>query len=111
MSDHIEGQNAEQDDRLKYARIDASQCITARHLFERIIASVATALDADQTSRRCETLAQLAVHVGDLLQSPSRNSRWRFVLILDSIDKQRDAPPTLLPALARLSELVRVPLS
>jgi origin recognition complex subunit 5 len=46
-----------------------------------------------------------------LLQSPSRNSRWRFVLILDSIDKQRDAPPTLLPALARLSELVRVPLS
>lgn len=112
MSEYIGEQNREQYNGLDYARIDASQCITARHLFESIIGSVATALGADQTApRRCETLAQLAVHFGDLLQSPSQSSRWRFVLILDSIDKQRDAPPTLLPALAQLSELVSVSLS
>ncbi len=108
MSEHIEEQNDGTGNVLKYARIDASQCITARHLFERIVDSIATALEAGQSApRRCETLAQLAVSVGDLLRSPARGPRWRFVLVLDSIDKQRDAPATLLPALARLSEMVR----
>jgi len=31
---------------------------------------------------------------------------WRFVLVFDSIDRQRDTSPLLLPALARLSEVV-----
>jgi len=30
----------------------------------------------------------------------------KFVLVFDGIDKQRDAPHTLIPALARLSEIV-----
>jgi origin recognition complex subunit 5 len=29
------------------------------------------------------------------------------VLVFDGIDQQREAPPTLLPALARLGEFVR----
>lgn len=41
-----------------------------------------------------------------MIQYPKRDARWRFVLVLDAIDRQRDAPPTLLPALARLSEIV-----
>lgn len=58
--------------------------------------------------RRCETLAQLAVAMGAMLgDAAGRDPRWRFVLVLDAVDRQRDAPPTLLPALARLSEIVR----
>jgi hypothetical protein len=36
----------------------------------------------------------------------SEGRKGRFVLVFDGIDQQRDAPPTLLPALARLGEIV-----
>lgn len=63
--------------------------------------SVAAAVNVD-TATRCETLAQLAVLMGEVLGG----YKGRFVLVLDGIDRQRDGPPTLLPALARLSEMV-----
>ena len=104
------------------AVVNASQCITTRHLFERIVASVMDALQlgggvhASRSSlvpaapariqRRCETLAQLSITLSAMLKEPTRDPRWRFVLVLDAIDKQRDAPLTLLPGLARLSETV-----
>lgn len=50
---------------------------------------------------RCENISALAVHLQDLLKDQER-----FILVLDGVDKQRDAPPTLLPALARLGETV-----
>ncbi|ODA77475.1 hypothetical protein RJ55_07104 [Drechmeria coniospora] len=97
--------------RFKYAIVNAAQCISGRHLFERIVGAVADslALPPDTRLRRCETLAQLAVALAAMLKGePAMKSDLgrRFVLALDSIDKQRDAPPTLLPALARLSELI-----
>lgn len=82
------------------------QCITGRHLFESIVGQVADALQWEEIPRRCETLAQLTVEMVKMIQYPKRDARWRFVLVLDAIDRQRDAPPTLLPALARLSEIV-----
>lgn len=70
---------------------------------------VADALRWPETPRRCETLAQLTVELTKMLKYPVReDAGWRFVLVLDAIDRQRDAPPTLLPALARLSEIVRI---
>lgn len=91
---------------LSYAIVNAAQCITGRHLFERIVASVADALKWEDVPRRCETLAQLNVELVKMLRYPMREPGWRFVLVLDAIDRQRDAPPTLMPALARLSEIV-----
>lgn len=62
------------------------------------------------TTGRCESLAQFVVELGRLLndQVPraTSNVKRRFVLVFDGIDKQREPPPTLLPALARLGELV-----
>ncbi|OAR03164.1 hypothetical protein LLEC1_02238, partial [Akanthomyces lecanii] len=95
--------------RLSHARIDAAQCITVRHLYERIVSAVAAAVQAqDLAPKRCETMAQLAVALGEMLQETGRrdDQRRRFALVLDSIDRQRDAPATLLPALARLSEMI-----
>ncbi|PNY28814.1 Uncharacterized protein TCAP_01264 [Tolypocladium capitatum] len=94
---------------LAYAAVDAAQCITARHLLERIVGAVGDALRQDDATRgrRCETLAQLVVALGTTLgDAARRDPRWRFVLVLDAVDRQRDAPPTLLPALARLSEII-----
>ncbi|POR37802.1 Protein mms22 [Tolypocladium paradoxum] len=97
---------------LKYAAVNAAQCVTGRHLFERIVGAVGDAQQQQRggstATRRCETLAQLAVALGMMLgDAARRDPRWRFVLVLDAVDRQRDAPPTLLPALARLSEIVR----
>lgn len=41
-----------------------------------------------------------------VIQPESRH----FVLVFDAIDRQKEAPPTLLPALARLSEIVSLAL-
>lgn len=41
-----------------------------------------------------------------MLKHTPRPDLFRFVLVFDAIDRQREAAPTLLPALARLSEIV-----
>lgn len=52
---------------------------------------------------RCEHVSTLAVLLGQCLaERPGK----KFVLVLDGIDKQREAPYTLLPALGRLGEMV-----
>lgn len=96
-------------DAVRHAVIPASRCITPRHLFERIVSSVTDALDRrSDAAVRCETLAQLDVELTRLLKYEDRGADFRFVLVLDGIDKARDPPPTLVPALARLSEIVRL---
>ena len=50
---------------------------------------------------KCENISALAVQLQRLLVVSTG-----FVLVFDAIDKQREAHPTLLPALARLGELV-----
>ncbi|KAG5952222.1 hypothetical protein E4U53_001368, partial [Claviceps sorghi] len=105
---------------LLHVVVNAAQCITARHLFERIVGAVADVLDQDERAgpgrgeaaprrhrhRRCESLAQLSVALSTMLEEAAAGSaRWRFVLVLDAVDRQREAPPTLVPGLARLSEI------
>lgn len=102
---------------LRYAIVTSTECVTARHLLETIVAKVADALHRPDAPGRCENLSQLAVELARLLGN-SRNGMVgndgahsevsRFVLVFDAIDRQRDSPSTLLPALARLSETVRV---
>ncbi|KAI1495846.1 origin recognition complex subunit 5 C-terminus-domain-containing protein [Biscogniauxia marginata] len=103
---------------LSYAIVKSAECVTARHLYERTVGLVAGALKWDGAVGRCETLAALTVELTKMLkyaeraggdnESASDNTtrRRRFVLVFDGIDRQRDAPPTLLPALARLAEII-----
>ncbi|KAK2612840.1 hypothetical protein QQS21_001120 [Conoideocrella luteorostrata] len=120
LSRHI--MNEPQGGGLKHIVVNAAQCITTRHLFERIVGSVADALQVEgdsgdssfnssatlprQRQRRCETLAHLCVAMSAMLMEPTRDPRWRFILVLDAIDMQRDASPTLIPGLTRLSEII-----
>jgi origin recognition complex subunit 5 len=55
---------------------------------------------------RTDSLSVLVVHLQKLLEGRA----GKFVLVFDGIDKQREAPPTLLPALARIGEIVSSPL-
>ncbi|KAI8955250.1 origin recognition complex subunit 5 C-terminus-domain-containing protein [Xylaria longipes] len=91
---------------LNYVVVKSAECVTARHLFERTVGLVGDTLQNGSTSARCETLAALTAELTKLLQYVERDTQPRFVLVFDGIDRQRDAPPTLLPALARLSEII-----
>ena len=113
------------DGRLQHAIIRCRECVTGRHLLERTVAAVHAATTASASASnasgengsgsgggggsgsyagRCETISALAVHLQHLLAQ-----RPKFVLVFDGIDQQREAPPTVLPALARLGETVRPP--
>ncbi|KAI0856349.1 origin recognition complex subunit Orc5 [Xylaria cubensis] len=91
---------------LNYAIVKSAECVTARHLFERTVGLVGDALQNGSAPGRCETLAALTAELTKLLKYAERDIQSRFVLVFDGIDCQRDAPPTLLPALARLSEII-----
>lgn len=93
----------------QYAIINAVECITGRHLFETTIRKVAHALGLGSLASPCENLAQLTFELSRMLKYPPQPERRNFVLVFDDIGRQREAPPTLLPALARLSETVRCP--
>lgn len=91
---------------LHYVSVNSLECVTGRHLFETTLRKVAQAVGQNTSSTRCENLAQLTFELSKLLKyAPQFNVR-SFVLVFDAIDRQREAPPTLLPALARLSEIV-----
>ncbi|KAI9836193.1 MAG: hypothetical protein M1819_001530 [Sarea resinae] len=88
--------------------IKCLECITGRHLLEKTLASCVEAIEADtgktvdrESYGKCENISALAVHLQHLLED-----RGKFILVLDGIDRQREAPPTLLPALARLGETI-----
>ncbi len=90
-----------------YALVDATKCVTVQHLFERTLTLAARAVGCSATrTKRCDSLAQLAIDLGAILQQATHGG-WRFVLVFDAIDRQRDAPFGLLPGLARLAEVVR----
>lgn len=91
---------------VKHALVNSVECITARHLFERTIGKIANALEWQNPPGRCENLSQLTYELSKMLKYAPRPDDWRFVLVFDAIDRQREAPSTLLPALARLSEIV-----
>jgi origin recognition complex subunit 5 len=89
--------------------VQCNECITGRHLLERTAAAVHQSLqedavngDVETYTGRCENISTLVSHLQSMLRSHDK-----FVLVFDGIDQQREAPPTLLPALARLGEFVR----
>lgn len=94
---------------IQYAIVNSLECVTGRHLFETTLRRVAEAVGLESVAPRCENLAQLTHELSKILKHPPQSDRHHFVLVFDSIDRQREAPATLLPALARLSEIVGPP--
>ncbi|KAK4651358.1 hypothetical protein QC762_605540 [Podospora pseudocomata] len=93
-------------DSFKHAIVNSIECITARHLYETVVGKVAAAVEWEAVVPRCESVSQLTVELSKMLRYTERPDGFRFVLVFDGIDHQREAPHTLLPALARLSEII-----
>lgn len=94
---------------LPHTVLNVRECITARHLLERTVAATLDALDDYDDEKidrrpyaRTENLSALCVHLGKMLES-----RRKFVLVLDAVDKLREGGGTLIAALGRLGETVR----
>ena len=90
------------------AIVRSQECITTRHLLERTIAVVKEELsaygqleEAHTLDGRCESISAFVVELQHLLAG-----KEKFILVFDGIDRQREAAPTLLPAIARLGEKV-----
>ncbi|KAL8947445.1 MAG: hypothetical protein Q9222_006273 [Ikaeria aurantiellina] len=84
------------------AVIRCKECITTRHLLERTLSEVQNALSdsAPPIDGRCESISGFVVQLQRLLEGCKK-----FILVFDNVDRQREPPPTLLPALARLGEI------
>ena len=94
-----------------HAVVRSTECITGRHLLTKILWNTLEALgQKDDWERfgkgRCEHVSSLAVLLEECLAAQSIDTRVKFVLVLDEIDRQREASHTLLSALARLGEIV-----
>lgn len=92
---------------LPHAIVSCKECVTGRHLLERTLAATIKAAGAttDRTYTRCENMSSFANALQKTLEGSGQE---KFVLVIDGIDEQREAPPTLVPALARLGNLVGV---
>ncbi|KAI4139840.1 MAG: hypothetical protein LQ340_007964, partial [Diploschistes diacapsis] len=92
---------------IPHAIIRSRECITGRHLLERTVLACKHEVEKggliafNDIDGRCESLSSLSVILSRLLAHTKK-----FVLVFDGVDKQREAPPTLLPALARLGEII-----
>ncbi|BDD55806.1 hypothetical protein MPDQ_007952 [Monascus purpureus] len=98
---------------IPHAIVRSTECITGRHLLTKILWGILEALGLkDEWERfgkgRCEHVSLLAVLLAECLASPkaAESRSGKVVLVLDGIDKQREAPQTLLSALARLGEVI-----
>lgn len=90
------------------AIIRSQECITTRYLLERTITVVKEEVsahgqleEARTLDGRCESISAFVVELQDLLAR-----KEKFILVFDGIDRQREAAPTLLPAITRLGEIV-----
>ncbi|KAJ5336719.1 hypothetical protein MYU51_005811 [Penicillium brevicompactum] len=94
-----------------HAFVRSSECITGRHLLTKILWNTLEAVGLKEEwekagKGRCDHVSGLSVLLEECLQ-PQPNAQGRkFVLVLDEIDRQREASPTLLSALARLGEII-----
>lgn len=94
------------DRQIPSATVRCADCLSVRHLSAKIYVSCVKAvrqLEALDQHDRVESLNGLVVGLQKLLG----NYGQRLVLVLDGIDRQRGATPTMLPVMARLGDTVR----
>ncbi|KAJ5571168.1 hypothetical protein N7535_004828 [Penicillium sp. DV-2018c] len=94
-----------------HAIIPCSECITGRHLLTKILWKTLEALGQKEEweksgKGRCDHVSGLSVLLEECLATRTAQNAGNFVLVLDEIDRQREAPPTLLSALARLGDII-----
>ena len=96
-----------------HALVKCQDCLSQRHLLSKIYASCVVALgEAERIEEygKIDTLNSLVVNLQKLFEKTAKDGQYeKLVLVLDAIDEQRGGSATLLPALARLPDLMPDP--
>ncbi|KAH8147237.1 uncharacterized protein LAJ45_08715 [Morchella importuna] len=95
----------------RFAWVPCNECVTARHLTQRIAAAVG----GGEEMGRCDGVGALAVMLAAVLgggggggggDGGGGSGGGKYFLVLDRIDQQRELTPTLLAGLGRLGEII-----
>lgn len=98
-----------------YAVVNVAECISANHLFMKIISNTLDAIQRDKSGRpddewmrgvgglRCEHVSSLSGLLGNIL---CKAECRRFVLLLDGVDELREGGQMLLAALCQIGQVV-----
>jgi origin recognition complex subunit 5 len=90
---------------LPYVVIKCKQCLSQRHLLSKIFAACAQSVGQEDnlaTYDRVDSLNSLGVNLQRLFEG----RKQRVILVLDTVEDVKGASTTLLPALARLGDMV-----
>jgi origin recognition complex subunit 5 len=86
--------------------VRSRECLSQRHLLGKIFTSCMNALEQQESIEEYDRVDSLnALSVG--LQRLFRKLPRKLVVVLDAIDEVKGAGSTMLPALARLGDMVR----
>jgi hypothetical protein len=94
--------------KLPYVAIKCKQCLSQRHLLGKIFAACAQSVGQEDDLAqydRVDSLNALGVNLQQLFEGREE----RMILVLDTVEDVKGASATLLPALARLGDMVSTP--
>jgi origin recognition complex subunit 5 len=89
--------------------ITSRECITVRHLLEQTatkcwnkVREISQTSRVDDSQPRCDSVNNLSTQLEKVLRTVPK-----FILVFDGIDRQKEATPLLIPALARFGSIIR----
>ena len=91
---------------INHAFIKSKECLSRRHLLSKIFAASITTLGQVGQIEQFEKTDSINALLGNLRKLFERLEAKKFVLVIEDADELRQPGPTLLPALARLGDLV-----
>lgn len=93
---------------IRHGVVKCRDCLSQRHLLSKIFASCIEALNEGDNISQYEKVDNLNALLVNLKKLMSTRLEKKLVAVVDGIDKQKGAGPTLLAALARIGDEVRL---
>ncbi|KAL6243524.1 hypothetical protein RBB50_009517 [Rhinocladiella similis] len=91
---------------VRHALIRSRECLTQRHLLSKIFASCISGFEQESHLEQYDRVDSINALLGNLRRLSERDVQRKLVVVIEAIDKLKQAGPTLLPALARLGDQV-----
>ncbi len=91
---------------IDHAVVKSKECLSQRHLLSKIFAASITALGLAGQVEQFEKTDSINALLGNLRKLFERLDGRKLVVVIEDVDDLRQSGPTLLPALARLGDLV-----
>ncbi|KIW29352.1 uncharacterized protein PV07_05171 [Cladophialophora immunda] len=91
---------------IQHGVIKSRECLSQRHLLSKIFAACVGAFGQESDTEHFDRTDSINALLGNLRRLFERVGRKEFVAVIDDADALKQPGPTLLPALARLGDLI-----